>query len=111
VWAWAGMARRMAPRPWARSSGWTNRKEYHILEQDLGQPLAGGPRRNPLGTCKIQRVEKCQRDTSGRPLSRFAGVDYNWLMWQLYINRDQPAPKACVEVSDSATGTKSKQCD
>jgi hypothetical protein len=42
---------------------------------------------------------------------RFAGVDYNWLMWQLYINRDQPAPKACVEVSDSATGTKSKQCD
>ncbi|MCC7342095.1 MAG: hypothetical protein IT170_13530 [Bryobacterales bacterium] len=42
---------------------------------------------------------------------RFSGIDYNSLMWSLYINNNAAPPKACVEVSDSATGTKNKQCE
>jgi RHS repeat-associated protein len=42
---------------------------------------------------------------------RYSGIDYNWLMWSLYIHNNAAPPKACVEVSDSATGTKSKQCE
>jgi RHS repeat-associated protein len=42
---------------------------------------------------------------------RFSGIDYNSLIWSLYSNNNRAAPKACVEVSDSASGTKSKQCE
>lgn len=41
---------------------------------------------------------------------RFLGVDQYWLMFTLYQNNNSPEPRACVEVSDSATGTKSKDC-
>jgi len=42
---------------------------------------------------------------------RFTGIDYNWLMWSLYKNRNAAEPKACVEVRDGATGSTSKSCE
>ena len=45
----------------------------------------------------------------GKPL--YPSVDQSWLLFTLFQNNNSAQPIGCVEVSDSATGKKSKGCN
>ena len=51
-------------------------------------------------------------DTPGKDFGsfRYRGVDPNLLMFWLYQNRNRPAPRACVAVTDSASGYSRTSC-